>query len=178
MPLGSRPKRISGSGLRSEVVCGQPGAPAFAVWAMATVEVRPGPTSNARDTAEARAIRKDFMGENRLSGGFSIVPAPSPRLGALARRDQRPNRSVRQHYMGAAGGDSLCNAAHRPVLERATAGSAKGKTELLILQPQREPLFKGPWPVWTIAGVILASYAAQSLLLTTDAQLLALTLVP
>src|SRR6185437_5375223 len=73
---------------------------------------------------------------------------------------------------------SLCNAAHRPVLERATAGSAKGKTELLILQPQREPLFKGPWPVWTIAGVILASYAAQSLLLTTDAQLLALTLVP
>lgn len=37
--------------------------------------------------------------------------------------------------------------------------------------PQREPLFKGPWPVWTIAGLILASYAAQSLLLTDEAAL-------
>jgi membrane associated rhomboid family serine protease len=43
---------------------------------------------------------------------------------------------------------------------------------------QREPLFKGPWPVWTIAGLILASYAAQSLLLTTDQAVLAFTLVP
>ena len=43
---------------------------------------------------------------------------------------------------------------------------------------QREPLFKGPWPVWTIAGAILASYAAQSLLLKSDAALLALALVP
>jgi len=34
--------------------------------------------------------------------------------------------------------------------------------EPLTLQ-QREPVFKGPWPVWTIAGVILASYAVQSL---------------
>lgn len=43
---------------------------------------------------------------------------------------------------------------------------------------QREPLFKGPWPVWTIAGVILASYAAQSLLLNSDEAVLALALVP
>jgi membrane associated rhomboid family serine protease len=42
---------------------------------------------------------------------------------------------------------------------------------------QREPLFKGPWPVWTIAGVILGSYAVQSLLLT-DNQVLKFTMVP
>jgi membrane associated rhomboid family serine protease len=36
---------------------------------------------------------------------------------------------------------------------------------------QREPLFKGPWPVWTIAGVILLSYAAESLLLSDEAAL-------
>ena len=48
--------------------------------------------------------------------------------------------------------------------------------EPLIL-PQREPLFKGPWPVWTIAGVILGSYALQSLLLS-DEQALAYALVP
>jgi membrane associated rhomboid family serine protease len=48
--------------------------------------------------------------------------------------------------------------------------------EPLIL-PQREPLFKGPWPVWTIAGAILASYAVQSLLLT-DEQALMFALVP
>jgi membrane associated rhomboid family serine protease len=45
------------------------------------------------------------------------------------------------------------------------------------LQQQREPLFKGPWPVWTIAGVILASYAVQSLVLS-DQGVLALALVP
>jgi membrane associated rhomboid family serine protease len=42
---------------------------------------------------------------------------------------------------------------------------------------QREPLFKGPWPVWTIAGLILASYALQSLLLT-DEGALAFAVVP
>lgn len=42
---------------------------------------------------------------------------------------------------------------------------------------QREPLFKGPWPVWTIAGLILASYGFQSLLLTED-QALVFALVP
>ena len=31
------------------------------------------------------------------------------------------------------------------------------------VQQQREPPFRGPWPVWTIAGLILASYAVQSL---------------
>jgi membrane associated rhomboid family serine protease len=30
------------------------------------------------------------------------------------------------------------------------------------LDQQREPLFRGPWPVWTLAGVILLSYAIQS----------------
>jgi membrane associated rhomboid family serine protease len=48
--------------------------------------------------------------------------------------------------------------------------------EPLILA-QREPLFKGPWPVWTIAGAILASYAVQSLLLT-DEGALAFAVVP
>ena len=43
---------------------------------------------------------------------------------------------------------------------------------------QREPPFKGPWPVWTIAGVILASYGVQSLLLNSDAAVLSLALVP
>lgn len=43
---------------------------------------------------------------------------------------------------------------------------------------KREPLFHGPWPVWTIAGVILASYAVQSLLLDSDAAVLALALSP
>lgn len=33
---------------------------------------------------------------------------------------------------------------------------------------QREPLFRGPWTVWTIALVILASYAVQSLTLDMD----------
>lgn len=33
---------------------------------------------------------------------------------------------------------------------------------------QREPLFRGPWTVWTITLVILASYAAQSLTLGMD----------
>jgi membrane associated rhomboid family serine protease len=32
----------------------------------------------------------------------------------------------------------------------------------MSLDAQREPLFRGPWPVWTIAGLILASYAVQS----------------
>lgn len=50
--------------------------------------------------------------------------------------------------------------------------------EPLIVAQQREPLFKGPWPVWTIAGVILASYAAQSLWLDSDAAVLAWALVP
>lgn len=48
--------------------------------------------------------------------------------------------------------------------------------EPLIL-PQREPLFKGPWPVWTLTGVILASYAVQSLVLGDDAALV-FALVP
>lgn len=43
---------------------------------------------------------------------------------------------------------------------------------------QREPLFKGPWPVWTIAGVILGSYAVQSLVLNSDAAVLTFALVP
>lgn len=43
---------------------------------------------------------------------------------------------------------------------------------------KREPLFHGPWPVWTIAGLILASYAVQSLTLNTDAAVLALALSP
>lgn len=43
---------------------------------------------------------------------------------------------------------------------------------------KREPLFHGPWPVWTIAGVILASYAAQSFLLDSDAAVLSLALSP
>jgi membrane associated rhomboid family serine protease len=46
------------------------------------------------------------------------------------------------------------------------------------LAQQREPPFKGPWPVWTIAGAILASYGVQSLLLNSDTALLALALVP
>jgi membrane associated rhomboid family serine protease len=37
---------------------------------------------------------------------------------------------------------------------------------------QREPLFKGPWPVWTIAGLILGSYAVQSLLFSDEAALM------
>ncbi|HEY4031395.1 MAG TPA: rhomboid family intramembrane serine protease [Caulobacteraceae bacterium] len=44
-------------------------------------------------------------------------------------------------------------------------------------QQQREPPFKGPWPVWTIAGAILLSYTLQSFLLTDD-QALAYALVP
>jgi membrane associated rhomboid family serine protease len=43
--------------------------------------------------------------------------------------------------------------------------------------PQREPIFRGPWPVWTIAGLILASYAVQSQLLS-DAQVLLFAMVP
>jgi membrane associated rhomboid family serine protease len=43
--------------------------------------------------------------------------------------------------------------------------------------PQREPPFKGPWPVWTIAAVILGSYGLQSLLLSDD-QVLMFALVP
>lgn len=42
--------------------------------------------------------------------------------------------------------------------------------ELPTLQ-QREPVFKGPWPVWTIAGIILVSYAVQSLLFSDQAAL-------
>ena len=45
------------------------------------------------------------------------------------------------------------------------------------MQPQREPPFKGPWPVWTLAGLILASYGVQSLVLGDDAAL-AYALVP
>ena len=30
------------------------------------------------------------------------------------------------------------------------------------MDQQREPPFRGPWPVWTLAGVILLSYAIQS----------------
>jgi membrane associated rhomboid family serine protease len=33
---------------------------------------------------------------------------------------------------------------------------------------QREPFFRGPWTLWTIALLILGSYAAQSLLLGMD----------
>jgi membrane associated rhomboid family serine protease len=36
---------------------------------------------------------------------------------------------------------------------------------------QREPLFKGPWPVWTVAGAILLSFAAETLLLSDEAAL-------
>jgi membrane associated rhomboid family serine protease len=50
------------------------------------------------------------------------------------------------------------------------AARRDARTEPPNLQ-QREPLFKGPWPVWTIAGVILASYGVQSLVLSDDAAL-------
>ncbi len=30
------------------------------------------------------------------------------------------------------------------------------------MDPQREPPFRGPWPVWTISGLILLSYGVQS----------------
>ncbi len=36
------------------------------------------------------------------------------------------------------------------------------------MDQQREPPFRGPWPVWTIAILILLSYAAQSRLMTLD----------
>ncbi len=39
------------------------------------------------------------------------------------------------------------------------------RRSLYLLDKQREPPFKGPWPVWTITGLILASYAVQSRLL-------------
>lgn len=42
----------------------------------------------------------------------------------------------------------------------------------------REPLFKGPWTVWTIALVILASYAAQSLFLGIDRAVEAFAFAP
>jgi membrane associated rhomboid family serine protease len=42
---------------------------------------------------------------------------------------------------------------------------------------QREPIFKGPWPVWTVAGAILASYVLQSLLLS-DEQIALFALIP
>jgi membrane associated rhomboid family serine protease len=42
---------------------------------------------------------------------------------------------------------------------------------------QREPPFKGPWTVWTIAALILGSYGLQSQLLTDD-QALLFALVP
>jgi membrane associated rhomboid family serine protease len=40
-----------------------------------------------------------------------------------------------------------------------------------LQQGQREPIFRGPWPIWTVAGLILLSYAAQSLLLSDEAAL-------
>ncbi|MGZ3401161.1 MAG: rhomboid family intramembrane serine protease [Caulobacteraceae bacterium] len=61
-----------------------------------------------------------------------------------------------------AAADSLCNATKY--------------MEPLTLQ-QREPVFQGPWPVWTVAGLILASYAVQSLLFS-DRAVLAWALVP
>ena len=36
------------------------------------------------------------------------------------------------------------------------------------VQQQREPPFRGPWPVWTIAGLILGSYAVQSFFLNIN----------
>src|SRR3569833_1300333 len=72
MPLGRRPKRMSGSAFRSEVAWGQPGA-ALAVlagvWAAATGQ-RLGPASNARDRAEARAIRREVMEGRGLSDDY------------------------------------------------------------------------------------------------------------
>src|SRR6185437_739250 len=74
----------------------------------------------------------------------------------------------------------LCNAprasAARRRPSRRSPVARKRRAELEILA-QREPLFKGPWPVWTIAGLILASYGFQSLLLTED-QALVFALVP
>jgi membrane associated rhomboid family serine protease len=46
------------------------------------------------------------------------------------------------------------------------------------LQQQREPLFHGPWPVWTVAGLILASYGLQILTVDLDAAVRAFALVP
>lgn len=46
------------------------------------------------------------------------------------------------------------------------------------MQPQREPLFRGPWPVWTIAGLILGSYAIQSLSLDLSAAARGYGLIP
>jgi membrane associated rhomboid family serine protease len=51
------------------------------------------------------------------------------------------------------------------------------REEFLILQ-QREPFFRGPWTVWTIALVILASYALQSLTLDIDTAVAAFAFVP
>jgi membrane associated rhomboid family serine protease len=57
------------------------------------------------------------------------------------------------------------------------AARTKARPEPYTVQQQREPPLKGPWPVWTIAGAILASYAAQSLLLS-DQGALFFALVP
>lgn len=43
---------------------------------------------------------------------------------------------------------------------------------------QREPLFHGPWTVWTIALVILGSYGLQSLLLDMDTAVSAYAFTP
>lgn len=46
------------------------------------------------------------------------------------------------------------------------------------MRRHREPLFNGPWPVWTIAGLILASYAVQSLTMDLNAAARTYGLVP
>ena len=56
--------------------------------------------------------------------------------------------------------DSLCNA-RGAIAARLTEVQQR-------VQQQREPPFRGPWPVWTIAGLILASYAVQSFFLDVN----------
>jgi membrane associated rhomboid family serine protease len=46
------------------------------------------------------------------------------------------------------------------------------------VQQQHEPPFRGPWPVWTIAGLILASYAVQSHFLDLDTAARVYGLIP
>src|SRR3569833_1072206 len=72
----------------------------------------------------------------------------------------------RRNIISAWRGDSLCNAPR-----------AVTRNGALILE-QREPFFRGPWTLWTVALVILGSYAAQSLLLDMDTAIVRYAFTP
>jgi membrane associated rhomboid family serine protease len=67
--------------------------------------------------------------------------------------------------------DVFCYATRCAMPEYAEPGGRSGQESPLVdtQAPKREPPLKGPWPVWAIVGLILGSFALQTVFMSVPA---------